>query len=137
MTSNKPYLIRAMYEWIADNDMTPFVVVDALKPEVVVPTKHIDHGKIVLNISMLATHDLRIGNDVLECNAKFGGRDFAIFVPIDAIMAIYAQESNQGLTFAIDDFVNPEYPIMSDQPVVIDVDTDTEPDNIIPFKPKK
>ena len=124
-----------MYEWIADNDMTPFVVVDVLKPDVIVPQKHIDNGKIVLNISMLATHDLRIGNDALECNAKFGGRDFAIYVPIDAIMAIYAQESNQGLTFSMDDFVTPETIMMQDQPDVVDMDA--ELDNIIPFKPKQ
>ncbi len=125
-----------MYEWIADNDMTPFIVIDASKPNVTVPQKHVDHGKIVLNIAMMATHDLRIGNDAIECNAKFGGRDFAIFVPIDAIMAIYAQESNQGLTFTMDDFVNPEFPIMPNQSDV-EIDTDAEPNNIIQFKPKK
>lgn len=136
MTSSKPYLVRALYEWIADNSMTPFVVVDALRPDVIVPQKHIEDGRIVLNIAAEATHNLRIGNDALECDTKFSGISFHINVPITAVLAIYAQESNQGLTFPPEDLFDPM--LQEDDFLAEDEETETNADNIIQFpKPKK
>ena len=100
MTSNKPYLIRAFYEWISDNDMTPFILVDAESVGVIVPRKYVVDGRIILNISLSASHDLRIGNDAVECKTCFKGISSYIYIPIEAVNAIYAQENNQGLIFS-------------------------------------
>lgn len=99
ITSSKPYLVRAIYEWILDNNLTPFIAVDTTIPEVFVPKKFIKDDKIVLNIAPIATHNLRIGNDALEFQARFSGISHDIYVPIAAIMAIYASENNQGMMF--------------------------------------
>lgn len=99
MTSNKPYLIRALYEWIMDNNMTPYITINTTMPNVAVPQKYIKNGKIILNISQQAVRDLRIGNDALECSARFGGDISHIYTPIGAITAIFAQETGRGMIF--------------------------------------
>lgn len=99
MTPVKPYLIRAIYEWILDNDTTPYIVAVTTSPQVIVPKKFCNDDKITLNISPTATHNLRIGNDVLECKARFAGVSYDIYVPIEYIIAIYANENNQGMMF--------------------------------------
>jgi len=103
MTSNRPYLIRALYEWIADNGLTPYIAINANMPEVVIPQKHIKNGKIVLNISQQAIRDLRVGNDAVECKARFGGKISHIYAPINAITAIFAQETGRGMIFPIEE----------------------------------
>lgn len=99
MTSTRPYLIRALYEWIEDNGLTPHILVDAEAPGVVVPKQHVREGQIVLNINPSAVRDLRLGNEWIEFSARFGGVSRAIQIPIGAVLAIYARESGQGMAF--------------------------------------
>lgn len=128
MTSNKPYLVRAIYEWISDNEMSPHIIVNTTNPEVAVPTEFIKDDKIVLNISNTATHNLRIGNDALECKAKFNGIDFHIYVPISAILTIYADENKMGMTFPSEEITTEKPP----EPTPT-----TKHDNVLPFRPVK
>lgn len=99
MTPSRPYLMRALHEWIQDNDCTPYVLVDAGLPGVIVPTDYIDNGQIVLNISTSAVRSLVINLEGLSFNARFGGVPMDVHVPLIAIMAIYARENGQGMVF--------------------------------------
>lgn len=100
MTSTRPYLIRAIYEWIADNGMTPHLVVDTTLPGVMVPQEHVRDGQITLNINQSAVHGLRLGNDEIEFSARFGGMARTLHIPVRAVTAIYARENGQGMAFA-------------------------------------
>ena len=102
MNSNKPYLLRALNEWILDNGLTPHLIVDAKAEGVEVPDQAIKDGKLVLNIASRATARLQMGNDSISFQARFSGVSFDIFLPIEAIMAIYARENGQGMMFARD-----------------------------------
>lgn len=97
MTSQRPYLIRAIYEWIADNGMTPHVLVNARSPGVRVPPHTIKDGQVVLNIADRAVSRLEMGNDAIRFSARFGGVSQAVMVPLTAIIAIYARETGQGM----------------------------------------
>ena len=99
MTSNRPYLLRAVYDWISDNGLTPYVLVDAAQPGVRVPAHTIRDGRVVLNLAMRAVANLELGNERIGCLARFGGVSHAIDVPIEAVMAIYAHENGQGMMF--------------------------------------
>lgn len=99
MTSTRPYLIRALYEWMEDNGMTPHILVDAEAPGVTVPKQHVREGQIVLNINPAAVRDLRLGNDWIEFSARFGGVARVIQIPVTAVLAIYARENGQGMAF--------------------------------------
>ncbi len=99
MTSNRPYLIRALYEWILDNAMTPHILVNAVLSGVEVPTQHVHEGRIVLNVSPSAVQGLQIGNDWIEFSARFGGLARTVRVPVMAVLAIYARENGQGTAF--------------------------------------
>lgn len=99
MRSSRPYLIRALSEWILDNHTTPYVVVDASMPGVHVPGDFIANGQIVLNISPSAVRGLSIQNDALQFSARFGGVPMQVYVPISAVLAIYAKENGQGMVF--------------------------------------
>jgi len=103
MTSSRPYLIRAIYDWIADNNLTPHVVVNADAAEVQVPEKYVADGRIVLNCSAEATRKLIINNKALEFDARFDGIIWHIYVPIKNILAIYAQENGRGMVFEGED----------------------------------
>lgn len=103
MTSSRPYLLRAVYEWIADNDMTPFVVVNANFPGVSVPNEHVEDGKIILNVSETAVRKLIVSNEAMEFDARFSGVVYRIYAPIAAISAIYARENGRGIIFEDDD----------------------------------
>ena len=98
-TSKRPYLIRAMHEWMSDNNLTPHLVVDAEYPEVVVPREHVSDGKLILNASHLATRDLTLGNDWIEFEARFGGKPHRLSIPVTAVLGIYARETGQGMIF--------------------------------------
>ena len=102
MNSNKPYLLRALNEWILDNGLTPHLIVDAHAEGVEVPEQAIKDGKLVLNITCQATANLEMGNDSISFQARFSGIAFDIFLPIEAVMAIYARENGQGMMFARD-----------------------------------
>lgn len=112
LTSNRPYLIRALYEWLADNGLTPLILVDATYPEVHVPLAHVQDGKIILNIAMAAVQELQLGNEMIEFRARFSGKPEAISVPVAAVQAIYARENSTGMAFpeevAVDGLVDTE-----------------------------
>lgn len=103
MTSSRPYLLRAIYEWLVENQLTPYIMVDASFPGVEVPSRHVEDGKIVLNIESQAIQMLRMGNDAIEFDARFSGVSRHIFVPIRAIKAIYAFENGRGMVFGDDE----------------------------------
>jgi len=100
MTSNRPYLLRALYEWIADNGLTPHILVDAEIDGVNVPDHVIQKGKVVLNISDGATEQLLLDNEIIDFKARFSGNPYQIVVPMSAVIAIYARENGQGMMFA-------------------------------------
>lgn len=102
MTSHRPYLLRALNEWIADNAMTPHLLVDATRPGVQVPVQAVNDGKVVLNIAARAVARLSIDNDSVSFTARFGGVSHAVFVPISAVLAIYARETGQGMALPED-----------------------------------
>lgn len=97
MTSNRPYLIRAIHEWIEDNGMTPHLLVDAGAPGVQVPPQAIKDGQVVLNIAARAVARLELGNEAVSFMARFSGVSHPVMAPITAVMAIYAQETGQGM----------------------------------------
>ena len=99
MTSNRPYLMRAIYEWILDNNMTPHVLIDAMMTGVEVPQHYVEEGRIILNISPGAVQQFLIDDDCLAFSARFAGKPFAIYAPINAIRAIYAAENSEGMMF--------------------------------------
>lgn len=103
MTSNRPYLLRALYEWISDNHMTPHVLVDAGFDGVKVPNQAIQKGKVILNIDQVAVHNLKMGNEWLSFDARFSGKQHEVLVPVEAVLAIYSKENGQGMMFALDD----------------------------------
>ncbi|NMP15748.1 ClpXP protease specificity-enhancing factor [Thalassotalea sp. Y01] len=102
MTSNKPYLIRAFYDWILDNELTPYIVVDTNYPNVVVPENHIDNGQIVLNITPASVGSISMSEEVIEFTARFGGKVEHLYVPHEAVAAIYARENGVGSSFVVD-----------------------------------
>lgn len=99
MTPLKPYLIRAVYEWIVDNDLTPHLLVNADNNKGILPVDYIEDGKIVLNIRPQAVEALSLGNDLIEFNARFSGKPMGISASVNAVMAIYAKENGKGLVF--------------------------------------
>jgi stringent starvation protein B len=107
MTSNRPYLLRALFEWIADNNMTPHILVEAGAEGVDVPDQAVQKGKVILNIDNSAVRELDLGNEWLTFKARFSGNEHNVSVPIDAVLAIYAKENGQGMMFAQDDETMP------------------------------
>jgi stringent starvation protein B len=99
MTSLKPYLIRSVYEWIVDNDLTPHLLVNAEINKGNLPTNYIEDGKIILNMRPQAIAALSLGNEFIEFNAKFSGKPMQIAASVNAVMAIYAKENGKGLVF--------------------------------------
>jgi len=99
MTSSRPYLIRAIYDWITDNSMTPYLLVNAKMEGVNVPHQYVENGKIVLNIAAGAVGSLSLGNESIGFNARFGGVPTELEIPVSAVMAIYARENGQGMMF--------------------------------------
>jgi stringent starvation protein B len=99
MISLKPYLIRAIYDWIVDNNFTPYLLVNADAEGVVVPRQYVQDGKIVLNLRPQAVQGLALGNRNIAFNARFGGNPMQVDVPIRAVLAIYAQENGKGMIF--------------------------------------
>ena len=97
MTSNRPYLLRALYQWIGDNSMTPHLLVDATRDGVQVPASTVKEGRVVLNIAARAVAQLDLGNREVRFKARFGGVSQSVVVPVTAILAIYAQETGQGM----------------------------------------
>jgi len=99
MTPSRPYLLRGIYDWLIDNEQTPYLLVDAEAKDVAVPTEHVQDGKIILNISLTATRDLELTNDGVSFNARFGGKAMTVNVPITAALALYSKENGRGMMF--------------------------------------
>jgi stringent starvation protein B len=103
MSSNRPYLLRAIYDWISDNNLTPYVLVDATVSGVRVPPQVIKNGQVVLNLAMRAVANLDLGNEWISFQARFSGASQTIQIPVQAILALYAQENGQGMMFPADE----------------------------------
>ncbi|GAB3053909.1 ClpXP protease specificity-enhancing factor [Acinetobacter apis] len=95
----RPYLARGIYEWICDNQLTPYLLVDATQPNTDVPLQFVKDGQIVLNAAPHAVHQLHMSNDAITFSARFGGVSKDIFVPFASLLGIYAKENGQGLFF--------------------------------------
>jgi stringent starvation protein B len=104
----RPYLLRALYEWIVDSGEVPNVLVDAEIYGVVVPSEHVRDGQIVLNISPQAVRNLSLGNDYVMCEGRFSGRSVELILPIESVRAIYCRDSGQGLAFDDGDLLEGE-----------------------------
>ncbi|MDJ0918267.1 MAG: ClpXP protease specificity-enhancing factor [Woeseiaceae bacterium] len=117
--SKRPYLIRAMHEWMADNGHTPHIVVDAAADNVDVPSEHVKGGRIILNISESAAHNLALGNDSISFRARFGGVPFDVWVPTKAVLGIYARETGQGMIFSQDSSNPAEQNVERDETVAV------------------
>lgn len=99
MTSSKPYLVRALYEWILDNDTTPYILVDTSSAEVLIPPGIASDGKVVLNLAPRAIQGLEISNDFISFSARFNGVAEDIYCPMASLLAIYARENGEGMMF--------------------------------------
>ena len=99
MTSNRPYLIRALYQWLLDNELTPHLMVNAEAEGAVVPRQFVEQGRIVLNISPGAVRDLHLENELIPFNARFGGVAMDVVLPPRAVLGIYARENGRGMLF--------------------------------------
>ncbi|OOF35984.1 ClpXP protease specificity-enhancing factor [Rodentibacter heidelbergensis] len=95
----RPYLLRAYYDWLIDNDFTPYLVVDATYWGVNVPVEYVQDGQIVLNLSANATGNLQLTNDFIQFNARFKGVSRELYIPMGAALAIYARENGDGVMF--------------------------------------
>ncbi|GAB4356553.1 MAG: ClpXP protease specificity-enhancing factor [Immundisolibacter sp.] len=102
LPSPKPYLLRGMVQWMEDNGLTPQILVDATVDGVEVPSEHVQSGKIVLNIGLQATAGREISNEQVSFDARFGGLARRVWVPMRAVLAVYARENGQGMTFPVE-----------------------------------
>ena len=99
MLSSRPYLARALYQWLLDNDQTPYIVVDAEHAGVAVPSQFVQNGQIVLNVAPTAVRDLMMENEAITFSARFGGQPMQVVVPSQALIALYARENGVGMVF--------------------------------------
>ncbi len=131
LSPRRPYLLRAFYDWLLDNQLTPHLVVDITLPGVEVPMEYARDGQIVLNIAPRAVGNLELANDEVRFNARFGGVPRQVYVPMGAVMAIYARENGAGTMFepeaAYDDDALAEADeIMDSEPVMSVIDGDRQ-----------
>ena len=103
MNSSRPYLVRALYEWIVDNDCTPHMLVNSDYPKVQVPAGFASDGQIVLNVSPTAVRQLHMDNEAVSFEGRFGGVPHTLYVPIAAILGVYARENCQGMVFDLEE----------------------------------
>ena len=117
LTPTRPYMVRAIFEWLEDNNLTPHIMVDTTQPNVTVPVEYVQDGRIVLNIASRATGNLVINNDFINFHARFGGVSQELWVPMQAVMGIYARENSQGMFFDPTEYDNaPQSEINASQP---------------------
>ncbi len=109
MTPRRPYMLRAFYEWLVDNELTPHLVVAATLPGVRVPDEFVQDGQIILNIAPRAVGNLELGNEAITFNARFSGRPHSVIVPLYAVQAIYARENGAGTMFEPEDAYMDEF----------------------------
>ena len=118
MTPRRPYLVRAIYQWVLDNGLTPHVLVAADGEGVEVPREHVQDGQIVLNLSPSAVKELRIGDDLVQFSARFGGVARVVSVPMTSVVALYARENGQGMVFPDEGPVEEPPPKRPDRPTL-------------------
>lgn len=141
MTSNQPYLLRAFFEWIVDNELTPYIVVDATRALVEVPQEFVKDGQIVLNISPSACVNFTLDVDGLSFQARFGGQPRRLSMPCEAVMAIYARENGAGTVFATEEDMQAQEQHQDEEGEATStptaVDDTTMDDGDAPVPPKK
>jgi stringent starvation protein B len=106
LTPTRPYLARAIYEWICDNNLTPYLLVDATQPYTDVPQQFVQDGQIVLNLAPHSVHMLNMSNDAISFSARFSGASKDLYIPMNAILGLYARENGQGLFFDPEEYAN-------------------------------
>lgn len=116
MTPLKPYLIRAIYEWIVDNGFTPYLMVNAEYQGVVIPTDFVDNGRIILNIRREAVQNLQLADDAVQFDARFSGKAMHVYTPTAAVLAIYARESGRGMFFDPEEYPDETPPPPAPEP---------------------
>ncbi|WP_394192791.1 ClpXP protease specificity-enhancing factor [Pseudoalteromonas atlantica] len=138
MTSNRPYLLRAFFDWIVDNQCTPHLVVNADFPAVQIPTQFVQDGQIVLNVSPSAVTQFSMDNQQLSFNARFGGQPMQVYVPIGAVLAIYARENGEGTVFTAEEFLEDEddFALQPEPVELVDEPIIDEPESPKPDKKK-
>ncbi|HKM95964.1 MAG TPA: ClpXP protease specificity-enhancing factor [Buttiauxella sp.] len=136
LSPRRPYLLRAFYEWLLDNQLTPHLVVDVTLPGVHVPMEYARDGQIVLNIAPRAVGNLELANNEVRFNARFGGMPRQVFVPMAAVLAIYARENGAGTMFEPEsnydeagESHNDIEPLPSDSEMVMQVIDGSRPDH--------
>ena len=127
MTSPRPYFVRALIDWIVDNDCTPFVTILSDAEGVTVPPGIAKDGRVVLNLSASATRNLEISNDRLTVDCRFGGQPFHVTAPMGAVVAVFARENGEGMAFE---------PDATDSPPPSPAPTDGDPTDAAP-KPRR
>ncbi len=106
----RPYMTRAIYEWICDNQLTPYLLVDATTAGTMVPTEYVKEGQIVLNTAPHAVHAFHISNDAISFSARFGGASRQLYIPMPALLGIYARENGEGLFFDPNEYADIQTP---------------------------
>jgi stringent starvation protein B len=134
MTSSKPYIVRAFYDWISDNQLTPYIVVDVSVYGVLVPMAYVNDGQITLNISSAAVGAISMAGEQIAFSARFGGKLENIVVPYGAIAAIFAKENGAGTSLAIE---HPEVEELSEEATPASLSTVTTDDNNKADAPKR
>ncbi|MGC6368715.1 ClpXP protease specificity-enhancing factor [Pseudomonas sp. K2I15] len=129
MNSSRPYLVRALYEWIVDNDCTPHMLVNSEFAAVQVPQGFASDGQIVLNVSPSAVRHLHMDNEAVSFEGRFGGVPHTLFVPIGAILGIYARENGQGMVFDL------ESSLEEDEAIELEGEDDAPPPDSEPPRP--
>ncbi|MBF7054471.1 ClpXP protease specificity-enhancing factor [Halomonas sp. KAO] len=125
--SSRPYLARALFEWLLDHDLTPHIVVDAEHPQVEVPRQFVQNGQIVLNLSPNAVRELAMENDAISFEARFGGHPMRVMVPSDALVAIYGRENGVGMVFGHEPVIpQPAEATEDEPPTLAEVERDAD-----------
>lgn len=118
MSSQKPYLLRAIYQWLLDNNCTPYLLVNTSHQDVVVPEQYVQDNRIVLNLAPDAIDGLSMENDWVSFSARFSGKAMDLFIPVIAIQAIYGKENNEGIFFPEEDHPEPPEPEREAKPEI-------------------
>lgn len=127
LNPTRPYLSRAIYEWICDHNLTPYLLVDATQPFTDVPNQFVQDSQIVLNIAPHAVHRFQMSNDAVSFSARFGGVSKDIYVPFAAVLGLYARENGQGLFFDPDEYANVK---AAESPLESNSQPSTEPETV-------
>ena len=117
-TSPRPYNLRAVYEWLIDNNLKPYVLIDVLVDGVIVPQEYVENGKIVLDISREAATNIHLYNKHIEFDVRFGGKSFSVFLPMQSILAIYDKKNGLGIVFDAEESIKGEDKPVNKKPLL-------------------